>query len=461
VRQQIVGLVAAVASLILAALLVPMAVLIERFAFEDALAAASLEVHATETVVSFRERADLVTFVDIINANDDGRRTTVLFSDGDAIGPDKQVTDDVEQARRTGQAISNDTELGAEILTPVTLGDRPGDTENGDATADRDTVVIRVLIPAGAAPREVLLSWGIIAVLGAALLAIGILVADRVARRHLRPVLALARTAAELEAGNLGSRAAISGPSELRDVGHALNRLAARIRELIAAERESAADLSHRLRTPIAALRLEAERIADPGDRHRMAGGIDAVSRALDHVIREARRPVREGLGASCDAAAVIRDRTEFWRVLAEDQHRTMRVHIPEGAVPVKVSELDLTAAVDALLDNVLAHTAEGVPFDVVLRSAHATGVDAVLMISDRGAGFPHGSAVLDRGQSPAGSTGLGLDIARRTAEASGGRLVVENPPGGGARVILDLGPPDSERGPRAPAVRRTITTGP
>jgi signal transduction histidine kinase len=43
------------------------------------------------------------------------------------------------------------------------------------------------------------------------------------------------------------------------------------------------------------------------------------------------------------------------------------------------------------------------------------------------------------RGRSGAGSTGLGLDVARRTAEQAGGRLVVDRGPLGGARVTLEL----------------------
>jgi signal transduction histidine kinase len=49
---------------------------------------------------------------------------------------------------------------------------------------------------------------------------------------------------------------------------------------------------------------------------------------------------------------------------------------------------------------------------------------------------------VLRRGDSRAGSTGLGLDIARRTAAASGGDLWLGSAPGGGAQVVLRLGPP-------------------
>jgi signal transduction histidine kinase len=440
-RRQLVVMVVTVAAMILIALLVPMAVLIQRFAFEDALAAASLEVQATETVVSFRERADLVTFVDLLNARSEGHRTTVLFADGDAIGPDRQVTEDVLAARATGQAISNDTEQGAEILVPVALGAKPGDPEN--ATLDlRDIAVIRVVINSGVVNREVLVSWVVIAALGLGLLVLAVLVANRLARRLLRPVNALVHTAEELEAGRLEARADIAGPPELRDVGQALNRLAGRIRELLAAERESVADVSHRLRTPIAAVRLEAEQLTDPDERNAMTAGIDSVSRELGHVIQEARRPMREGLGASCDAAAVVRERTEFWSVLAEDQHRRMRVNVPREPVPVKVAASDLAAAVDALLENVFAHTAEGVPFDVLIVKSDNGHGGASLIVADHGEGFPDASTVLHRGTSGAGSTGLGMDIVRRTAEASGGRVVIENAPVGGARVIADLGAP-------------------
>jgi signal transduction histidine kinase len=62
---------------------------------------------------------------------------------------------------------------------------------------------------------------------------------------------------------------------------------------------------------------------------------------------------------------------------------------------------------------------------------------DAVVEIADRGPGLP--IAATERGHSGAGSTGLGLDIAQRTAEAAGGRLVLSDRPAGGARVGLVL----------------------
>ena len=67
-----------------------------------------------------------------------------------------------------------------------------------------------------------------------------------------------------------------------------------------------------------------------------------------------------------------------------------------------------------------------------------SNGTVATVAIDDSGPGLP-ADITLERGVSTAGSTGLGLDIARRTAEAAGGRLTVGTSPLGGARVALEL----------------------
>jgi signal transduction histidine kinase len=63
--------------------------------------------------------------------------------------------------------------------------------------------------------------------------------------------------------------------------------------------------------------------------------------------------------------------------------------------------------------------------------------------VADSGPGFGDGDPVR-RGASGGGSTGLGLDIARQAAEASGGSLTVGTGPGGGGQVVIELGPPQA-----------------
>jgi signal transduction histidine kinase len=128
----------------------------------------------------------------------------------------------------------------------------------------------------------------------------------------------------------------------------------------------------------------------------------------------------------------VVGERVRFWSVLADDQGRTVTVALPEEELTVAVGAEALGACVDALLGNVFAHTPEGVSFSVRL-APHPSG--AVLVVSDTGAGFD--PALLERGNSAGGSTGLGLDIARRTAESSGGRLTVSSSGGAIVEVVL------------------------
>jgi signal transduction histidine kinase len=66
-------------------------------------------------------------------------------------------------------------------------------------------------------------------------------------------------------------------------------------------------------------------------------------------------------------------------------------------------------------------------------------GGGALVAVADTGPGLD--AASLERGRSGAGSTGLGMDIARRTAEASGGAMRVTSSPRG-TEVVLELGPP-------------------
>ena len=96
----------------------------------------------------------------------------------------------------------------------------------------------------------------------------------------------------------------------------------------------------------------------------------------------------------------------------------------------------DLGDALDALIGNVFAHTPEGVAFRVAVARSSAT--TAWVEVADDGPGIP-AADVLERGRSEAGSTGLGLDIARRTAERGGGSIEIGSSPSGGARVRLVL----------------------
>jgi signal transduction histidine kinase len=133
------------------------------------------------------------------------------------------------------------------------------------------------------------------------------------------------------------------------------------------------------------------------------------------------------------DLTTVVTSRIAFWSALADEQDRRVTSDVVSDPVLVAVAESDAVAMVDALIGNVLSHTAEGVPFSVTL----ATGGGSVtLRVDDGGGGFTS-DAVLERGTGR--GTGLGLDIARRTAESAGGTLQIDTSPLGGAAVVVVL----------------------
>jgi signal transduction histidine kinase len=423
VRRQLITTVAAVTSMVLLAFLIPLGYLVALTTEDRAVRGAILELDTLRSVVGTQTPEAIGLAVDFLNSQRI-RRTTVRLGDGTVLGVAKPPSPAERLAGARGSTVDAEAlEGGREIAAPVE--GRP-----------EGLAVISVVITADQLRQGVLRAWGILGALGLGLFVLAIVVADRLARHIVGPTVELAAAAARLEAGDLETRVTPAGPPETTEVGHALNRLAARIGELLSREREAVADLSHRLRTPVAALRLDAEGLTDADERARLTDDVDALERMVDDVIHEARRPVREGAGGGCEAVSVVRERVEFWRVLAEDQDRRMQVRLPEERAQVAVSAQDLAAAVDVMLGNVFSHTEEGVPFRVTVEVG--TGCVAVI-VSDSGTGFP-GREVLQRGRSGGGSTGLGLDIARRTAEASGGRLLIARSGTGGAEITLELG---------------------
>jgi len=424
VRRQLTIAALALASMIVLAFVVPLAILVRTLAEDRALTNAE---HRAQVLV-------LATFVDDAHVSDaiaevkaqDPSPVSVILPDDRVLGDPAPVDDDVVLAR-TGRAFNTHVDGGVAVFVPVR-----------DGTA---VTVVRVVVPDDVLHRGVFAAWTLLAGLGLTMVAIATLVADRIAKSVVVPVAELADTADRLGAGDLAARVEPDGPPEIRHVGQTLNRLAERIDELLKEEREAVADLSHRLRTPIAALRLDVDGLSGSGEeRDRLVADVDALTRSVDRLIREARRPVRVGVGASADLAAVTRDRAAFWMVLAEEQDRACTLEVDDHPRPVGVTRDDLDAALDALLGNVFAHTEPGTGFRIAV-TPDANDRGAILVVEDEGGGWP-GGAVLARGESGGGSTGLGLDIVRRTAIASGGSLAVDESASGGARVTVTFGPP-------------------
>ncbi len=422
-RRRVLLLVAATVSLVLVAFLVPLAVLVRGVAADRAVQDATAQAQALSSLVATADPTGLALTVQ------QSVGVTVFLPDGTRLGVPVERSPLVELAA-AGSSASGEVSGGLEIVFAV-------GTSGGNG-------VIRTFVPDAELTRGVARAWLLLAALGLGLLAVSLLVADRLARAVVRSTIELADVSHRLAGGDLGARAAPSAPGEIGTVARALNELGARIAELLREERETIADLSHRVRTPLTALRLEAEALPDPADAARIGEGVDAVQRAVSQAIAQARGRALDTGGAACDAVAVVGERVGFWSALAEDTDRPVHRVVASGPVPVAVGRHDLEACVDALLGNVFAHTPDGTAFEV--RLVARPGGGAVLTVSDAGAGLVGPAGLAERGASGAGSSGLGLDIARRTAEQSGGSLRLGRAAAGGLEVVVELGRP-----PRTP----------
>lgn len=418
-RRRLLVLVAATTSLVLVAFFVPLALLVRSMTADRVTATATAHAQSLAPVVAAGDRSTIQQAITQA-AGASGRPVTVFLPDGQVLGEPARRSAGVTLAAQ-GRSITVDTAGGREILVAV-------------QGLPQGTAVIRTFVPGTDLRQGVARAWLALALLGVLLTVVGLIVADRLARTLVRPISELAAVSHRLAHGDLTARGTPSGPAEVRDVAAGLNHLATRITALLARERERVADISHRLRTPLTALRLEADGLRDAEESRRIRAGVDAVERAVSQVIADARNPERAP--GRTDAVAVVRDRLAFWSVLAEDQNRPVQQEIPPGPLPVALDADELAACLDALLGNVFAHTPEATPFTV--RLTPRPGGGARLEISDTGPGFPQ-TGVLRRGISGAGSTGLGLDIARRAADRSGGTLTLRSL-SPGAQVVLELG---------------------
>ena len=424
-RRRISWLVVATTSTVVVSFVIPLCLLVRNLAEERAMAAADQEARnvAMEMAGRHRDAEELAANVASIDARG-APQTGVLTADGTVLGDDPGLAEDpdVQRAATRGESFSVLDPSGGRVLIPMLMQQANGDV---------GTAVVRSTVTPAELRQGVAVAYTSIIGLGAALMALSLVVAFRFGRRISEPLRAVAGVAHHLREGDLHARARVEGTEETRELAQALNGLADRTAELLAAERAAVGDLSHRLRTPVTALRLDAEAVTDTELASRLQEHIATLQVTIDAIVTDARRPVRTDLRAVCDATATVRDRVAFWQALAEDQGRTMRVAVPGVRVPVRVADEDLADVVDVLIDNVFAHTPDGTAFEVTL-SVVAQRV--TLAVADSGPGISE-----EGRQDRPGSTGLGLDIARRVAEGSGGDLLVQSSSAGGTRVELSL----------------------
>jgi len=330
------------------------------------------------------------------------------------------------------------------------------------------------MVPQGRAPLGLAVAWhdlddvaelDRLLVLGFALAipvvaAFAVIAGGAVAARGLRPLVAMAELASEIEAHDLSRRLTIPPrDDELGRLVVTFDRMLDRLQGAFARQRRFTSDASHELRAPLSVIRAEADlmlrRPRAPEEYERALRAIAVQADELEALTRDllaaARSESRAGGDALVDLAAVAAVVEERLAPLARTQGVTLRRSGDQSAT-VRADEASLRRVTLCLLHNALKFGRVGGFVDMRVERAGGT---VRLSVLDDGPGFSdaalaHATERFWRGDSARGrggeaasgggaGSGLGLSIAAALVESVHGTLRLTNEPGGGARVVVEL----------------------
>ncbi|MER5642301.1 HAMP domain-containing sensor histidine kinase [Kitasatospora sp. NPDC002227] len=292
---------------------------------------------------------------------------------------------------------------------------------------------------------RITIAWAWIGLVAAAGVAASALVSVRLARWVGRPLTTLDTTARSLGEGRLGERAAVvGGPPEVRRLTATFNTMAARTEALIHGHRTVVADVSHQLRTPLAALRLRLDLLATAGPENApelLASAQEEVarlSRLVDGLLAVARAEQAVPTPVAVHVDEVATDRVAVWEPLAQERG----IHLTARCRPAPPAALG-PDHLEQVLDNLLANALDAVPNGATITVDSCQVADRIrLRVVDDGPGMTSEArekAFHRFGNPKARGSGLGLAIVHRLVTANGGGIRLEDTPGGGLTAVLDL----------------------
>lgn len=400
--------------------------------------------------------------VGMIDANTDGRIHAQSRRMAERIGSHspQQMADEVKEQLAHGIDGDNDGEIYLVL-------DRDGHFLGGNisgwagAHAKRDTLLTRQVLRRGervrarlmvrALPQQGTLVFGyeaderdsirplmLHALLQGAVLALVLAVAGALLFRRLveRRIGDVRRAAADIGAGDLRRRIAVSGNDEFSLLNRDINRMLDRIEQLMEGIGNVTNAIAHDLRTPLTRVRARLEEaLRHPADTAALGEAATAAIADIDDLIRlferllqiaQAESGVRSGQRDRIDLQRIAADMVEMYDAAAELDGVDLQV--AAGApVPLLADRNLVATAVASLIDNAIKHAGTGAR--VIVSSALESDC-AVITVRDNGPGVPaheRDKVVerfyrLDQSRAVPGN-GLGLSIVRAIATSHGGEL--------------------------------------
>ncbi|MBP2472357.1 signal transduction histidine kinase [Crossiella equi] len=331
--------------------------------------------------------------------------------------------------------------LGAEALVLTVPARTPDGTVVGG---------VRIHFPAQPLNTRLWQIWGFRAALAVGVLVVAAAVGVLFARRLTRPLRELTTMASRFGDGDLTARSAETGPPETRTLARTLNTGAQRIGTLVDAQRAFVADASHQLRTPLTALRLSLDNIADGVVDEHTHQDVDAataevvrMSRLVNGLLALARAESRVTAVEPVPLGELVDGRCEVWSPVAAELGVDLVVDLPDRDLRVLAGPGHLEQVLDNVLSNALSVAPAGTA--VTVRAA-GRGGQVELSVRDKGPGLSEEdrARAFDRfwrgqGLTGRGGSGLGLAIVKQLVADDAGTVALVPAYGGGLEVRITL----------------------
>lgn len=335
------------------------------------------------------------------------------------------------------------------LYVAIPLSVRGSSTVGDPNGSQRIGLVLLVAEPATSLHAQIDHDRLVLALFGAAMLAVATALGVALAISLTRPLSRIEDAVTELRAGRLSARIADErGPPEIERLRESVNAMADRIEELLDTQRAFVADASHQLRAPMTALRLRLENFEGSIEPEHaaewtsMISEVDRISRIVDGLLELARADGARPPLVAVDVALVVDDRTEAWSALAEERGVTLQAAAEGGSAMALAGSGYLEQILDNLLANALDATPPG---GVVSLRVHRVDGWVELQVSDTGRGMSaeDRQRAFDRfwrhEGAVRGGTGLGLAIVAQLVHVCGGAAWLDASPSGGVRAVVRL----------------------
>jgi two-component system OmpR family sensor kinase len=376
-----------------------------------------------------------------------------------------ETKDDVQVTAGAGCAPDLDAPVRDAALAKALDQGRPTTDWGSDFIWGRDLVItvpaktggqvvgaVRIVYSTSGLTHRLWTIWGFRAGLAVAVLGVAAVIGAVAARRITAPLRELNSMASKFSDGDLTARSPVTGPPETQTLARTLNQGAERLDTLVASQRIFVADASHQLRTPLTALRLSLDNIADGVDDEFVREDVEQataevvrMSRLVNGLLVLARAEAKVTAAEPLPLRDIVEERLAVWRPAADERGVTIALggSYADGRLLVLASPGHLDQVLDNVLSNALEVSPDGGRITV---QVEARGEEVLLSVLDQGPGMSDAekSRAFDRfwrGQGLTGrsGSGLGLAVVKQLVSDDGGTVTLTDAPGGGLAVRISL----------------------